>query len=129
MTAIKLKVGGFLKASNTLVEVRKILIKLDINEYIVYQILEEMWYVISDAKLSKHVVESKFKLILKRFHVTSHTTIRTIEHAVVHHFKVIEEAKAKAAADARKLVQVKGKVTKFLKESHTLTQIFSALKK
>ena len=129
MTAIKLKVGGFLKASNTLVEIRKILIKIDINEYIVYQILEEMWYIISDASLSKHVVESKFKHILKKFHVTSHTIIRTIEHTVVHHFKIIEEAKAKAAADAKKLVQVKGKVTNFLKESHTLTQIFHVLKK
>lgn len=118
-----------MKASSTLVEVRKILIKLDITEYIVYQILEEMWYIISDSKLSKHTVESKFKHILKKFHVTSIEVISTIEHTVVHHFKVIEEAKRKAAADARKLVQVKANVTNFLKESHTLTQIFTILKK
>jgi hypothetical protein len=58
LTAIKLKVGGYLKASNTLVEIRKILIKLDIDEYIVYEILVEMWDFISDVTITESTMLS-----------------------------------------------------------------------
>lgn len=94
-----------------------------------YLMLEKMWVYLGNSHYSQSEVTQHIVLILKEFHITTIEVIHTIEQTVVGHFKKIEEQKKKKEAAAKKLKEVKHKVSGLLKSSSTLTEIHTILTK
>lgn len=104
LVATKAKVDVWMKESHTLTEIHTVLHKMNITELVVYEILEEFWYVIEHKTWTRTQIETRFKEILVKYHVTITTEYWTvITTQVTHHVERIEgEIRAKKEEERKK---------------------------